>query len=827
MVDVFKISLKSIMKSKILLYILLLVSIITLSIQLTNEYFDGETRDTIITDFTNYRDTLDSVLDNYGYIDADIGLTNEEIELQSLYINQLESVLNVLRDLNENNMDIASDVIAFIENYHITYSQGYEFFNFEQINNYYERAVMIEEHNLVFMEEYRPHSSSLISIELFEIFLSPTTLVIFVLITFYITTVDERNRVNEWMRVQSLSMYQIIAGQLLSFITLLLIYFVMAVFISALPFLLTGNFNTVNYPVSLFVLGEYHVISAWKYLIYGWLGWVSMALLVISIYFAIYKLTMNFIVGIIGAIVVTYLLSLIRLVTPAYNYDVLNLIINYDEVLISESLFIILSLLLVIIFVVVILSFLVIHYVPTLIPLKFSTKNKYRPLFKSRRVFHITFLMTQKLRQRSFILFVGVLILIPVLHYSKVYDDYQQLDEDIFTILSDLQNTFTRTELFYSNELDAQERQLDEAIENEEESRVEILTEEVERTRESKEVYTELLASYAELLQITPEDGLVAAYNTFMSDYYDFTLNYEVIEQTPFGDMVNIYYHRYLNEHGIEQRPIGFLKYNNFDNVEKTPDEDNISRDFINLFRSHDDVATDAMFTLEQALKSHIFIIVLVTTILFLWVSMSDIYQPYKVYSFIFTQPVSYLRLTLSRLVFNILVTGMTVFISALMLFAVAAITGGVGRFDYPVIYYIHNEANHLINYSASVNAGFDIIPIWQVFTSCIVLFVSLFVMVILIFNTIGLFLRNHYVTMLVTIVLTLLGYVFGNYYINEDWMWLNPFIYFNIWDIADGWQSVYADNVRMNLTSGVVISSCVSLLLFAIHLLKKKKRMI
>ncbi len=145
---------------------------------------------------------------------------------------------------------------------------------------------------------------------------------------------------------------------------------------------------------------------------------------------------------------------------------------------------------------------------------------------------------------------------------------------------------------------------------------------------------------------------------------------------------------------------------------------------------------------------------------------------------------------------------------------------------NYPQLNYLHIDSSEDIqNYNPILNLGLEIVPAWQIMLKYLGLFASVAFMIIMIFNTIGLVLTNHYVTIGATLALVVVGYVLGTYYIEETWSWLNPFIYLNVWDVVDGWQSVYADNVKINMQNGIIITTSISIMLVIVHLLKRQKR--
>ncbi|MEC1177021.1 hypothetical protein P9B03_00865 [Metasolibacillus meyeri] len=83
---------------------------------------------------------------------------------------------------------------------------------------------------------------------------------------------------------------------------------------------------------------------------------------------------------------------------------------------------------------------------------------------------------------------------------------------------------------------------------------------------------------------------------------------------------------------------------------------------------------------------------------------------------------------------------------------------------------------------------------------------------------------KNHYATIIVTLLVTVIGYFLANHYIVVCGMYLNPFVYFDTWNIVDGWKSIEASDIKVNFLNGSVILLISGILLFCIGLLSKRK---
>lgn len=83
---------------------------------------------------------------------------------------------------------------------------------------------------------------------------------------------------------------------------------------------------------------------------------------------------------------------------------------------------------------------------------------------------------------------------------------------------------------------------------------------------------------------------------------------------------------------------------------------------------------------------------------------------------------------------------------------------------------------------------------------------------------------KNHYAAIIVTSLLVIAGYFAGNHYIELSSSMYNPFVYFDTWNIVDGWKSIEANNGKVNFLTGTVILLISGSLLFFVGLLVKRK---
>lgn len=83
---------------------------------------------------------------------------------------------------------------------------------------------------------------------------------------------------------------------------------------------------------------------------------------------------------------------------------------------------------------------------------------------------------------------------------------------------------------------------------------------------------------------------------------------------------------------------------------------------------------------------------------------------------------------------------------------------------------------------------------------------------------------KNHYATIIMTIIVVVIGYFLANHYIAMNGMHINPFVYFDTWNIVDGWKSILANDTKVNYLNGSIILLIGGSILFCIGLLSSRK---
>ena len=211
--------------------------------------------------------------------------------------------------------------------------------------------------------------------------------------------------------------------------------------------------------------------------------------------------------------------------------------------------------------------------------------------------------------------------------------------------------------------------------------------------------------------------------------------------------------------------------------------------------------------------------------ILLLWTSISDEQRPNLSMNFLITKPISFRSIYVSKWAYNVMIAYGLLLLSGGIVFIISLFIGGFGESKYPILVYSVEKFKDDLLYSSLDDTYFY-------FESLLVLILKSGLLIIAqtfflnsLFSLIGRWLKSHYATIIVTLMLAFLGYFLANQYISMNGMYLNPFVYFDTWNIIDGWKSILANSSKVNFINGFIILLVCGFLLFFMGLLSGRKR--
>src|SRR5690606_8810644 len=136
-----------------------------------------------------------------------------------------------------------------------------------------EKAETLADQQLAYTEQDTPFKTALFTKQLFQILFSPGTAFLLLLGFCYKYIFDRENRTFDCFKINSLSNTAIYLGYLIPLLMVVLSYIVIICVVSLLPPLITGNLNTIYYPVEVALNSETILVPIWKWLVFIPIGW--------------------------------------------------------------------------------------------------------------------------------------------------------------------------------------------------------------------------------------------------------------------------------------------------------------------------------------------------------------------------------------------------------------------------------------------------------------------------------------------------------------------------------------------------------------------------
>ncbi len=115
----------------------------TFALQYNNKDTAIETKDELSLIYSEYHDTLNTVMGNYVSKEIEVGLTELDNAMYPHFVEQLDNVEIIIQKLSENNLDISTEIIGFIEAFYevLELDSNVKLFYIPTLNDLYERAL--------------------------------------------------------------------------------------------------------------------------------------------------------------------------------------------------------------------------------------------------------------------------------------------------------------------------------------------------------------------------------------------------------------------------------------------------------------------------------------------------------------------------------------------------------------------------------------------------------------------------------------------------------------------------------------------------------------
>ncbi len=845
MKEVINFVVKGIVKSKYILLFPLAMILLIVSLLVINSTQSGTTQKELQDTNDNRKETVDFLISRALNKQRHVGLTEEQQQSLDSLLSQEEYLKEISSKLDQGNLDISLENIAYIKEY-----KAYEGANSITYNNKslldieQQKAERLAEHNLSFTEQKTPFKTALFTKQLFQLLFSPMTAFLFLLIFSYKYLSDEENRTFDFFKVNTLSNTAIYYGYLTPFLLIVPLYIFLASILSLLPILVTGNLNTVHYPIEIPVGSETMMVPVWKWLLFLPIGWGIFVSLLLVLAICLFKQRIS-----LGALLAMIALPLLigYIISTQFGFYMLNpihLIVSYETHLLPTRRFMIYLLWMFILLIICVgASYPVFNsQVSAFKAISFhSTKKQYHPKSKWKllQFEHV------KKKRKGHVLFTLILLFgIIGGTYIFVNQQYQNLPETSLKVIEDLQNIYVEQQPHLKVLEDEFDMETEIRLSASQEESDEEMTEFIPEENPFTVMIENMEHGYNVLEGLKKEVG-----SPHFSEKFRKTMNtlqsYEDIDRSQWGVTIiaSKEQQRILDEKDIRPWPIGHKWISHYDDPSTSFDNENNK-----LVKAHQERNTkygnSGLFSVYKYLDWNMMLLVLGVFVLLLWTSISDEQRPTPSMNFLTTKPISLRSIYINKWAYNGMIAYGLLLISGGIVFLLSLLIGGFGESHYPILVYDTGSNNNDFTltllpssevyaterknnffYSGVENAYFYFESLLALLLKSGVLIMAQIFFLNSLFSLIGRWLKNHYATMIITLMIAFAGYFLANQYTSVNGMYLNPFVYFDTWNVVDGWKSIVADSSKVNFINGCIILLASGFLLFFMGLLSGRKR--
>ncbi|QTD42774.1 ABC transporter permease [Sporosarcina sp. Te-1] len=804
---------KGMTKNKYVYLLPLVIILVATSLLVINSTQPSSTQKELLELFEKRKESLDFLIGKTLNKKRHIGLPeNQQLALDSLLV-QEEYVKRIVQTLTDSDLNIVNDNLAYIDEY-MDY-RNYKFIPYENedlLEIERGKARSLVAHSLPFTEQETPFQTALFTKQLSLLLFNPLTALLFLLIFSYKYSTDAQNRTFDFLKMNSLASPSIYYGYVISFLLFMISYVLFSVILAFLPPLVTGNLNTVFYPVEVVVGGETKMVPVWKWLLFLPIGWgMLVSLLLIA---ASWLCKQRVSLGVLAGFLLLPLLAL-YIAADQFGFSMANpihLVVAYDANLLPSYRFVTYLVgMLLLLMVCAGISYPIFHSKGTVFRRRGGKDDRkpYQPWSKWK-FFQFEHL---KKRREGRVLFTLLLLLgICVGTSIFVNQQYRTIDEKAVKTIEELQGVFVSS-LVNIKVLEEDHEVEHPTLDNPYSKWVEILENDIARLEELKKK-----AGSQAFLDLYRE-VLLAVGSSTADSYKEMTTNFWNVTTMASEEQQIL-----LKEKGIRPWDIGNLWISNF-NDPKTA----LSNEHYELLKmsqeGNEKYGNSALFTAFSYMNWNLAWIVLGVFVFVLWTSMAEEQRPNRSIHFLATKPLRLRSVYVSKWAYNLAAACLFFVFSGMIAFFVSSLLGGIGEADYPILTYAvsENDMGEGQFYSPVDKAYFSFDSLLGMLLKSVVLIVAQIFFLNSLFSLIGRWLKNQYVVIIATLIITVGGYLVTSYP-SASVMSLNPFLYFDTWHVVDGWKSILTESSLVSTGMGCIVLFTSGLLLFIIGLLPNKK---
>lgn len=733
----------------------------------------------------------------------DIGASENEIKSLKPLAKKEEALLMIRQKLEEGNLDIANNQITFYDEY-TKFIELKPIFYMGRSDEYHEKnkAIFLLENELPYLEEKTPYNSALFTKQVFEILFNPITLFLFLVIFSYLYTSDRENRIVDFLKLQSLSSRSIYSSYLLLLFGSVMLYVIIGVLLASAPVLLSGNWESIHYPVEVLRGTELVFIPVWKLLLFKPLSWLIFMTLVLLLFTSFMKQKAS--VGSF-AVILVMALSLSYLVYSFFGFQLANplhlLGFTAGDFFITNTYLVYLG---VMGLVTTLLTLGVLYFIGSSksisVKLPVSSSNlKERSFYPKWQLFQFEY--RKKKRKRHIAITIALVLITQLGVFFYIQNQVQALPRIALNLIDEKQKFITKqitnTELNHENlavEIEIM-RQNDEKLnrepgEYEEDFFLDFL-----------DVLNEQYDEFEELRRLIYEENFPQLFNDLESKHSGGS--YKDLEQGTWtvSSMASEEQRTILKSSGIDSWPYGVYWVSHFDDPELEEDAE-LAASSQYLQNQNQKYDSSSQFMLYKFFEWNMMGLILFAFVAFLWTAVSEERTPQSTISFLSTKPLSFQSVYTTKWLYNLLSAAALQLLVGGIVFCIATLIGGFGESAYPIPVYSIERLAETDFYAFHDQAYFSFTGLGTLILTAIALaFAQLFFLNGL-FTFIGKLLKNYYVTVVLTLVVVIIGYWTGT----QTVKWWNPFIYFDTWRVVDGWKTIEAASQYATPLTGIGI---------------------
>ncbi|REB07854.1 hypothetical protein DVB69_07650 [Sporosarcina sp. BI001-red] len=818
---------KGVFKSKYILLFLIAIILISSALLLTNLRYSGNTFTELQEINDNRKESLDFLISKTLNKKNHIGLPDEQQQALDSLLAQEDLINEIDQDLHDGNLTIAADLIGYIDEYE-NYTKLH-FVNFENeslLKIEKDKAQMLVMHNLPYTEQQNPVYSVLFTKQLLQLFLNPITAMLFLLFFTYKHISDEQNRTFDFFRVNSVSNRAIYFGYLISFLLFMASYIVIVSILSVLPPLLTGNLDTIHYPTEVIVGAETKMVPVWKWLLFIPIGWGVFVSLLLTVAVCLCKQRISLgllLTSIALPVLITYIISA---QAGFHMANPIHLVLSYEAPLLTGYQFVpYLAGMLGLLLVVLCVSYPLLRTKRPILKIRITTGNRkqYQPKMKWKM---LQFEKLKKRRSGQFLFLVFLLFGVFVGTVIMVNQQNEKLPEKALRAITDLQSFYIDRQVDFK--LLAEEFE-----QNRQSEQSDVSTEEETAANPYTEIVEEMMKKASILENLKKQANspqFVEAYRKTMKSIDDYQ-SYKELEQTLWSVTVMATEEQQvlLEKKGLSPWPIGDVWVSNLDDPKTAALDSQHYKTLVEKQEGNTKYGNSALFTSYRFFTWNVPWLVLGVFVLFLWTSMAEEKKPVPSVQFLSTQPLRLRSVYISKTIYNLAMAYVLLFVAGVLVFLFNSLLGGIGDAQYPIVTYATAAAaessKETLFYSPVDLTYFSFDGLGSLLVKCLVLVLAQLFFLNGLFGLLGRWMNHPYAAILTTLFLTIAGVVAASQFPAHDLMVFNPFLYFDTWNIADGWKSVEANSASVNVLTGCLVLVIGGFALFLLGLLSPGKK--